>query len=176
MVSEYVFSPIFLTTVLLPLTLWSAFWKGVALWRAGRNKQTSWFIALLVINTAGILEIIYLLFFAESQAQKRREAYQSKDTALSKTAATMEHFPARKQAIISILMSLLDTEHQNTISQQSLDRIVDAIEKRLDGELNQSDFLNMLDADMSKGGAGLYAQTAQKIASHIEAVINASKK
>ncbi|MFM6967590.1 MAG: DUF5652 family protein [Microbacteriaceae bacterium] len=35
--------------------------KGAALWRAGRNNQRGWFIALLVINTAGLLEIVYLL-------------------------------------------------------------------------------------------------------------------
>lgn len=35
--------------------------KGFALWRAGRNNHTGWFIALFILNTAGILEIIYLL-------------------------------------------------------------------------------------------------------------------
>lgn len=44
----------------LLLVLWSLFWKGLALWHAGRKGQPWWFIALLVINTAGILEIIYL--------------------------------------------------------------------------------------------------------------------
>ncbi len=42
------------------LIIWSLFWKGLALWHAGRRGQPWWFIALLVINTAGILEIIYL--------------------------------------------------------------------------------------------------------------------
>ena len=40
---------------------WSVIWKGLALWRAARLKQVGWFIALLIINTVGILEIIYLL-------------------------------------------------------------------------------------------------------------------
>ena len=53
--------------VLAPLTIWSLFWKGLALWRAGRSNQLYWFIALLVINTAGILEIIYLLAFAKDK-------------------------------------------------------------------------------------------------------------
>ena len=53
--------------MLAPLMLWSLFWKGLALWRAARSKQTYWFIALLVINTVGILEIIYLLAFAKDK-------------------------------------------------------------------------------------------------------------
>jgi hypothetical protein len=44
------------------LLLWSLFWKGLALWHAARRGSGHpwWFILLLVINTAGILEIIYL--------------------------------------------------------------------------------------------------------------------
>lgn len=45
------------------LALWSIMWKGIALWVSARGSQKGWFVALLVINTAGILEIIYLLFF-----------------------------------------------------------------------------------------------------------------
>lgn len=37
--------------------------KGFALWYSARGGQKWWFIALLIINTLGILEIIYLLFF-----------------------------------------------------------------------------------------------------------------
>ena len=42
---------------------WTLPWKGVALWKSARNGQIAWFIALLVINTLAILEIIYLVFF-----------------------------------------------------------------------------------------------------------------
>ena len=37
--------------------------KGFALWHAARNNQRNWFIALLIINALGILEIIYLIWF-----------------------------------------------------------------------------------------------------------------
>lgn len=47
--------------VLTPLFIWAFFWKGWALWRAARLKQTGWYIALLIINTVGIFEIIYLI-------------------------------------------------------------------------------------------------------------------
>lgn len=45
------------------LALWAVTWKGIGLWVAARNYQRNWFIALLVLETAGILPIIYLLFF-----------------------------------------------------------------------------------------------------------------
>lgn len=176
MISEYVFAPLFITTVLLPLTVWSIIWKGLALWRAAKNRQAKWFAALLIINTAGILEIIYLLAFADKYSPRASSPYKSSDTAIAKTAATMDKIEPRKQAIVSILMNLLDTEHQNSISHTSLEHIIQAIEQRLDGTITQSELLKTLDADASHGGAGLYTQTAQKIASHIDAIIKASKK
>ncbi|PJE68563.1 hypothetical protein COU96_03250 [Candidatus Shapirobacteria bacterium CG10_big_fil_rev_8_21_14_0_10_38_14] len=47
----------------LLILAWSLVWKGWALWRASKNDQKYWFIALLLLNTVGILEIIYLTFF-----------------------------------------------------------------------------------------------------------------
>lgn len=46
---------------------WSLFWKGIALWRASKNNQKNWFIALLVLNTIGILDIIYLFRFSKKR-------------------------------------------------------------------------------------------------------------
>ena len=45
------------------LIAWSLVWKAIALWHAARNDQRGWYIAMIVINTAGILEIIYMFFF-----------------------------------------------------------------------------------------------------------------
>ena len=39
--------------------------KGLALWQAAKRGEKWWFIAMLVINTAGLLELIYLIFFAK---------------------------------------------------------------------------------------------------------------
>lgn len=47
--------------VLVILVVWEWAWKGIALWKAGRNNQPGWFIALLLLNTVGILPIVYLL-------------------------------------------------------------------------------------------------------------------
>jgi len=59
---------------LVPLLVWSVFWKGLAMWRAARRDQPLWYIALLVINTAGILEILYLLLIAPRQRDLVSEA------------------------------------------------------------------------------------------------------
>ena len=49
------------------LLVWSIAWKGLALWNASKNDQKNWFIAILVINTIGILEIVYLFGFAKKK-------------------------------------------------------------------------------------------------------------
>ena len=36
--------------------------KGYSLWYAARRGQKWWFIILLIVNTLGILELIYLIF------------------------------------------------------------------------------------------------------------------
>jgi hypothetical protein len=49
------------TIALALAVVWEFIWKGAAMWRAGRLDQPVWFVALLVINTVGILPIAYLL-------------------------------------------------------------------------------------------------------------------
>jgi len=44
------------------LLLWSLLWKGLALWRAGRDGDKGWFIVLLLLNSAGVLDLFYLYF------------------------------------------------------------------------------------------------------------------
>ena len=53
------------------LVLWELVWKGLALYKAGRNRQLAWFIVMLILNTAGILEIVYLLFFQKKSHSHR---------------------------------------------------------------------------------------------------------
>ena len=53
------------------LVIWTIPWKGLALWRSAKRGDRIWFIVLLLINTLGILEIIYLLFFSK---EKQKEA------------------------------------------------------------------------------------------------------
>jgi len=43
---------------------WSLAWKGVALWKSAGLRQKKWFIVILILNTLGLLEIIYIFFVA----------------------------------------------------------------------------------------------------------------
>jgi methionyl-tRNA synthetase len=60
-----------LLPILLLVVLWTIILKGFALWHAARNSQKWWFIALLVINTLGILEIVYLIWFRPTSPYAR---------------------------------------------------------------------------------------------------------
>ncbi len=60
----------FLPAVVLVFVLWSLFWKGWSLWRAARRGEKGWFVALLVINTLGILEILYLFVFSKKEGSQ----------------------------------------------------------------------------------------------------------
>mgnify|MGYP000924398869 FL=1 len=51
--------------IMYPLLIWSIFWKGMALWRSARMNHKGWFIALLIINTVGIFEIVYIIVTRE---------------------------------------------------------------------------------------------------------------
>lgn len=62
------------------LTIWSIFWKGLALWKSARNDERYWFVALLVINTAGLLELAYLFFFAKQKLVLVSELKSSRKT------------------------------------------------------------------------------------------------
>lgn len=44
-----------------PLAILELILKGFALWRSAKNNQPIWFIVLLVINSLGILPLIYLI-------------------------------------------------------------------------------------------------------------------
>jgi len=61
----FVGSPFF-----LPVLLWTLAWKGIALWKSARSGEKWWFVALFVINTIGILEIVYIFGFAKKKGLK----------------------------------------------------------------------------------------------------------
>jgi hypothetical protein len=48
----------------IALLIWSLIWKGVALWKAAGLRHKRWFIVLLVLNTFGVLDIVYIYFVA----------------------------------------------------------------------------------------------------------------
>lgn len=57
------------------LAIWVLFWKGCSLWVAAKSDQKWWFLALLVINTLGILEIIYIFFVAKKKCSDIKQIF-----------------------------------------------------------------------------------------------------
>lgn len=57
------FDPALMLPFLILTAVWTLAIKGYALWHAARNGQRAWFVAILIINTLGILELIYLVWF-----------------------------------------------------------------------------------------------------------------
>lgn len=65
------------------LVIWTIFWKGCSLWIASKNNQKGWFVVLLILNTFGILEIVYIFFVAKKKWTDVKEIF-GKTTSLNK--------------------------------------------------------------------------------------------
>jgi hypothetical protein len=67
-------NPAFLFGVILvPLTLWSLFWMGWALWKAARSGSKVWFAVLLLVHTIGILDIIYIFLVSKKTIKRAKK-------------------------------------------------------------------------------------------------------
>jgi uncharacterized membrane protein len=58
--------------------IWVLPWKGYALWTASRNRHKGWFVALLIINTFGILDIFYLFYVAKKKTKDIKQLFKTK--------------------------------------------------------------------------------------------------
>ena len=65
---ESLYSPIFVPVIILIVVFDTAL-KGIALWKSGRRNQLVWFICLIILNTGGILPIIYLILNKDKQPE-----------------------------------------------------------------------------------------------------------
>ena len=64
-------SPGFLLLI-IALMIWSLIWKLVAMWKSARNSQTAWFIVLGIVNTIGILDILYIYVFSKKKGKTKK--------------------------------------------------------------------------------------------------------
>lgn len=48
-------------TLIVAVALWELLWKGIALWKAARLHDTAWYVVMLLVNSLGIIPIIYIL-------------------------------------------------------------------------------------------------------------------
>lgn len=64
--------------LILVVMLWTLVWKGFALWKAASKKQPIWFILFLVVNTLGIIEIMYLFLFSKIKLDAKSQTHKAK--------------------------------------------------------------------------------------------------
>jgi len=58
-----------LTILIILIAFRTIPWKGVALWKSAGQKDKIWFIIMLLVNTLGILEILYIFIFSKRGGQ-----------------------------------------------------------------------------------------------------------
>lgn len=59
--------------ILVVLMLVDLVLRGMALWKSARNGQNFWFIFLLIINSLGILPLIYILTHREETVKTAKK-------------------------------------------------------------------------------------------------------
>ncbi len=86
--------------LLVVLSLWSLVWKGLALYKSARRREVAWFVVMLVLNTAGILPIIYLLIKLDkpSAPGQRVRNTSVRKSSKQRAAKTQRKKPKRKTA------------------------------------------------------------------------------
>jgi hypothetical protein len=57
--------------LLLISLVWIVFWKILSMWKAARNNHKIWFVVLLLVNTIGLLEVLYYFVFSEIKSNNK---------------------------------------------------------------------------------------------------------
>ena len=63
--------PLFLAPYIALIIIWELIWKMFALWKSARNGQKKWFASILLLNTIGILPIVYLILEKRKEKQSK---------------------------------------------------------------------------------------------------------
>ncbi len=66
--------PVWAAAVFVLAQVWSLIWKGIALWKSAQLSHKKWFVILLLVNSLGILDIIYIRFIARRYTVETVEA------------------------------------------------------------------------------------------------------
>jgi hypothetical protein len=73
--------PMWLIVVMI---IWTIVWKLLALWKSARKNHIVWFIVLAIVNTVGILEILYIYILSEAKPEKKKQLTKKKKTSKRK--------------------------------------------------------------------------------------------
>lgn len=58
--------------LLVPFIIIDLVLRGISLWKSAKKDQNVWFIALLVVNSLGILPFIYLLLNRDERKPSKK--------------------------------------------------------------------------------------------------------
>lgn len=61
------------------LAAWTLAWKGASLWHAAKDDSKPWFVALLLSNTVGILDAIYIFRLSATHKKAVEEAEEAEE-------------------------------------------------------------------------------------------------
>jgi hypothetical protein len=75
--------------LILLAAAWDLAWKGSSLWRAARNESKPWFTALLITNTLGVLDAMYL--FGVDRPRRRRKLVEHDNLAATGEPKQLRH-------------------------------------------------------------------------------------
>lgn len=64
--------PFNILTFIVPFVLLDLILRGFALWKSARKDQNIWFIALLIVNSMGILPLIYLVLNKDKKSDSKK--------------------------------------------------------------------------------------------------------
>ncbi|MGQ0827137.1 MAG: DUF5652 family protein [Bacteroidota bacterium] len=56
--------------VIIVLIIWEIIWKLIAMWKAAKNNHLAWFVCIALINTIGILPIVYIVMNRKKNIMK----------------------------------------------------------------------------------------------------------
>lgn len=59
-----------LIILFVAIAIWDLVWKFLGMWKAAKKNSPIWFVAIGILNTLGILPILYLYVF--SKGKKKR--------------------------------------------------------------------------------------------------------
>ncbi len=61
--------------ILALIILWSISWKCYSVWTASKNNHKKWFVALVIFNTLGILDMIYVFGIAKKKWSEIKKTF-----------------------------------------------------------------------------------------------------
>ncbi len=63
MIEEFIINnAVAVVLIIILVTIWDVVWKAIAMWRAAKRDSKTWFVILMIVNSVGVLPILYLIF------------------------------------------------------------------------------------------------------------------